>query len=120
MQISPRDVRRLRKRGYGPADFSTEKEGFQTLKNVNGVCYFFDAKNKACKVYEDRPEGCRYYPIVYSIDQHMPTVDRDVCRRTSTITKEEIRRTAPKLLKLAKELMQGNKIQRRNGDANSR
>ncbi|WXG43826.1 MAG: YkgJ family cysteine cluster protein [Promethearchaeati archaeon SRVP18_Atabeyarchaeia-1] len=105
MQLSPQDIRRLQRLGYDPSDFTTKKGGFDTLKNVNGVCYFFEAKSNACKVYACRPEGCRYYPIVYSIDERKPVIDGEVCERTFTITGEEIKRAAPRLAELAKQLM---------------
>jgi Fe-S-cluster containining protein len=105
MQLTPQDVNRLKKLGYNPAKFTTRKEGFKTLSNVKGVCYFFDTKTSSCKVYTNRPEGCRYYPIVFSIDEGKPIIDEDVCQKASTITRADLERTAPKLAKLAGKLM---------------
>ena len=105
MQLSPQDVSRLKKLGYSPADFSTRKEGFVTLRNVKGVCYFFDRKTSSCRVYANRPEGCRYYPIVYSVDEGKPMIDEEVCQRTSTITADDLKKTAPKLTRLARNLI---------------
>jgi hypothetical protein len=105
MQLSPQDVNRLKKIGYSPADFSTRKEGFRTLRNVKGVCYFFDQKTRSCKVYAKRPEGCRYYPIVYSVDEGKPIIDEEVCRRVSTVTTEDLEKATPRLTKLARKLL---------------
>jgi Fe-S-cluster containining protein len=105
MQLSTQDISRLKRLDYDPADFTTKKEGFKTLRNIKGVCYFFDAKSSSCKVYTNRPEGCRYYPIVYSIDEGRPIVDEEVCKKASTITEEDLEKTAPKLARLVRKLM---------------
>ena len=90
MQLSSQDIKRLERLGYTGRDFTTTRRGFRTLKNVNGACYFYDAKNKSCKVYKKRPEGCRYYPIMYYLDDGNPIIDEETCNKAHTITKEEI------------------------------
>jgi Fe-S-cluster containining protein len=108
MQLSLQDVARLRRLGYDPANFTTKKGGFKTLRNVRGVCYFFDAKTSSCTVYANRPEGCRYYPIIYCVDEKRPIIDREVCPRTSTITGADMIEVAPKLAKLAGKLIKNS------------
>jgi hypothetical protein len=99
----------LKRLGYNPTDFSTRKEGFRTLRNIRGVCYFFNGNTSTCKIYADRPEGCRYYPIVYSVDESKPMIDEEVCERTSTITARDLEETAPKLTSLARRIMDTKK-----------
>jgi hypothetical protein len=105
MQLSAQDVSRLKKLGYDPAAFMRRREGFRTLRNVKGVCYFFDKNTCHCKVYENRPDGCRYYPIVYCVDEDRLMIDEEVCQRTSTITLRDMEETAPKLTRLARKLI---------------
>jgi Fe-S-cluster containining protein len=41
------------------------KEGIYQLRNVDGYCFFFNHNTKKCKIYDFRPQGCRFYPLVY-------------------------------------------------------
>ena len=50
---------------------------FYQLKNINGVCYFFDKQNYKCKIYKIRPKGCQFYPLVYDVDKKKCVLDRD-------------------------------------------
>jgi Fe-S-cluster containining protein len=113
MQLSPRDINRLEKLGYRSSDFTVREEGFKTLTNINGFCYFFDPKSNACRIYRNRPEGCRYYPIIYSIDERSATLDQDVCQRVSSITAEDLKKITPKLVKLARRLIKEREALRR-------
>jgi Fe-S-cluster containining protein len=36
--------------------------GERRLRNIEGRCYFLEPDG--CSVYEDRPAGCRFYPLV--------------------------------------------------------
>jgi len=63
-------------------DFTFKNEdGYWQLKNVNKHCYFFDEKTKLCSIYKFRPEGCRYYPLIYLTDLKMCSLDTDCPRR---------------------------------------
>ena len=62
MMLTEEDVARIKSLEY--EDFYYEKGGFLYLKNVNGKCVFLD-ENGLCKIYENRPEGCRFYPFLY-------------------------------------------------------
>ena len=114
MQLSSEDIKRLERLGYRSRDFTTRRKRFRSLKNVNGVCYFFDTKSNSCKVYEKRPEGCRYYPVIYCLDEGKPIIDEEVCKKASTITKEEMKRITPKLTKLIKGIMNQTRAEARN------
>jgi Fe-S-cluster containining protein len=105
MQLSSQDVKRLERLGYTSRNFTTLKKGFLTLKNVGGVCFFFNTKSNSCNVYANRPEGCRYYPVIYSLDDKKPTIDEAVCDKASTITKEELGKITPKLTKLIRRIL---------------
>jgi Fe-S-cluster containining protein len=77
--------------------------GFCELKNVDGHCYFYDPESKVCKIYEHRPEGCRYYPIIYHTTKRKCLVDKD-CPSRETMTREEVRKVCHKVRRLVETL----------------
>lgn len=105
MQLSSQDIRRLEKLGYSGEDFTTTRKGFRTLKNVCGVCYFFDPNTNKCRAYQNRPEGCRYYPIIYNLDKGKPELDEEYCEKARTVTGDEMKKIAPRLTRLIKRII---------------
>ena len=62
MPLLEEDINRLKK--VNKANFyMVNKEGWLQLKNKDGKCVFNDGKQ--CLIYDDRPEGCKFYPIIY-------------------------------------------------------
>ena len=53
------------------------KEGYFQLKNRDGHCYFFDKVSKTCKIYDIRPQGCRFYPLIYDQEKKNCILDQD-------------------------------------------
>ena len=49
-------------RDYFTFDKSNE---YYQLKNIEGHCVFFDLTSKICKIYKYRPQGCRFYSLIY-------------------------------------------------------
>jgi Fe-S-cluster containining protein len=68
MPLTEDDLRRIEKLGFKRADFTVEADGENRLRNVNRVCFFL--KEGRCSVYEERPAGCRIYPLVYDVNIH--------------------------------------------------
>jgi len=64
MPLSQADVDRLS--GLGYTDFLVVVDNERRLLNFNGACFFFE--DCGCRVYEDRPEGCRLYPLIFGKD----------------------------------------------------
>ena len=62
MPLSLADIERLRGLGYRVGDFMMYSGGERRLRNVDGVCFFLG--DDGCRVYLDRPAGCRFYPLV--------------------------------------------------------
>jgi Fe-S-cluster containining protein len=61
-----------------PSDFCfLNADGFYQLKNVNGVCYFFNTRKCRCTIYEFRPKGCQFYPLVYDTYKRACDIDKD-------------------------------------------
>lgn len=105
MLLLEEDVARLESLGYDRSEFSViTEEGYVQLRNVNGHCFFFDPSTKRCKVYEARPVGCRFYPIIYSLSEQKCIVD-DECPMARTVSREEIERACPQLRKLVAQLI---------------
>ena len=80
MEISRSDIKKIEKKnpfGFKQHDFCTFFDNFYHLKNVNNYCCFFDSTQKKCKIYDYRPEGCRYYPIIYNLEEDKCEIDTD-------------------------------------------
>lgn len=74
MFLSNIDVSRIEKLGFSVEDFLEEKEGFLILKNIDKKCFFL--KDKLCSIYENRPQGCRFYPLIYDFEQERVIIDK--------------------------------------------
>lgn len=74
MMLTKEDVARIKALGY--ENFYYEKDGFLYLKNENGKCVFLNERG-LCKIYEKRPEGCRFYPFIYDPDRDEIVRDED-------------------------------------------
>jgi Fe-S-cluster containining protein len=106
MTLTREDVNKIEKLGYERKDFVVRvKDGFCELRNVEGHCYFYDRGKKICQIYENRPEGCRYYPIIYDARKKKCVIDKD-CPSGVTFTREEIRKICHKVRQLVKTLRQ--------------
>ena len=104
MTLTREDAERIEALGYDRKDFLVRvMAGFCELKNIGGYCYFYDPSTKECKIYENRPEGCRYYPIIYHSTKRKCLVDKD-CPSGVTVSREEIRKKCHKVRKLVETL----------------
>lgn len=77
MPLLPDDVTRLQEAtGRAPDSFSVpDADGGRRLRNEAGQCTFLGPDG--CTVYDDRPVGCRIYPLVYDPDRGMGVLDLD-------------------------------------------
>jgi len=73
MPLLEEDIERITKHGFKREYFVKEKDGFLVLKNQKGKCVFL--KKRKCIIYQDRPLGCRLYPLIYDIDFKNATID---------------------------------------------
>ncbi|MHC1592172.1 MAG: YkgJ family cysteine cluster protein [Candidatus Helarchaeales archaeon] len=80
MILSNNDVERISKMGY--KDFyHVNSEGYKILNNKTGdppTCIFFDPSTISCIIYPFRPQGCRFYPLIYEVDLGRCIID-DYC-----------------------------------------
>ncbi|MHA2175372.1 MAG: YkgJ family cysteine cluster protein [Candidatus Hodarchaeales archaeon] len=71
MILSKADVKRItQETGLSSPEYSTFDEKSHTvLRNKKDqdieICYFLSTERK-CTIYKIRPEGCRYYPIIWN------------------------------------------------------
>jgi Fe-S-cluster containining protein len=73
MALSEKDITDIVDLGYKIDEFLEEKDGFMVLKNIDGHCFFL--KNNLCKIYEHRPQGCRFYPLIYDFEDDEFVID---------------------------------------------
>ncbi len=45
--------------------FYESDQGFNRLKNVDDHCIFFSTSDNKCTIYPFRPEGCKFYPMIF-------------------------------------------------------
>jgi Fe-S-cluster containining protein len=70
MTLTEADVARIEAAGHRDFYFSNDDFDLQ-LANEDGHCVFLG--DGRCEVHEDRPEGCRFYPMILDL-----SVDRIV------------------------------------------
>lgn len=56
-------------------------DGFFQLKNVKGFCVFFEPSIKLCEIYKLRPQGCKFYPLIYDFSINKCVLDVVDCPR---------------------------------------
>ncbi|MHA2424775.1 MAG: YkgJ family cysteine cluster protein [Candidatus Thorarchaeota archaeon] len=106
MTLTKQDATRIDAIGYDRREYLVKTEdGFCELRNVDGHCFFYDSESKLCKIYENRPDGCRYYPIVYDVKKKKCVVDKD-CPSRETMSRNEIRKSCHKVRNLVERLIQ--------------
>jgi hypothetical protein len=109
MFLSKEDIERIKRLGFDYIYFVVNKDGWLQLKNCNGKCVFNDGKQ--CLIYDNRPEGCKSYPIIYDEDKNCATLDEDCPHRDEfKISKRNSRIVTSLVTKLKDE-----KIERKFG-----
>ncbi|RLG49337.1 MAG: YkgJ family cysteine cluster protein [Thermoproteota archaeon] len=87
MILTKEDVKNLLALGYELEEFSEYRDGYLRLKNKNGMCFFLNERG-ACRVYENRPIGCRAYPVIYDVEEGKCKIDEE-CPAGDTVGPEE-------------------------------
>lgn len=78
IQLIQKSILNIRKKDF----VELNEDGFYQLKNEKMHCVFFDINTKLCKIYEIRPQGCRFYPLIYDREKRTCIYD-DECPRVS-------------------------------------
>jgi Fe-S-cluster containining protein len=101
MLLSNEDIERIRSLGFAKKFFVVERDGWLQLKNYDGRCVFHNGIR--CSIYENRPEGCRLYPIIYN-EGMKTTFDKDCpYREKFEISENVIQQISDLILKLRYE-----------------
>ena len=103
MLLSTSDIRRLERKGYDAEFFVRfDKAGYAIMRNRKGHCVFYDLENRGCTIYDDRPIGCRVYPVI--LDEEKGIVVDNLCRARSSVTAQEKARRGKRVLELLKKV----------------
>lgn len=113
MLLSKKDIKRLEDRGYSPNQFvSYDTKGYATVKNRDGYCIFYDLTKRQCREYENRPSGCRVYPVI--VDEEKGIVLDTICESRNTITDQEKHLKGKRVVSLL-EVIDAEALARRSG-----
>jgi uncharacterized protein len=113
MLLSKKDIKRLEDRGYSKNQFvSYDTSGYATLKNRDGYCMFYDLSKRQCSEYENRPSGCRVYPVIF--DEEEGIVLDTICESKNTITDQEKHLNGKRVVHLL-EVIDAEALERRTG-----
>ncbi|MFX1601887.1 MAG: YkgJ family cysteine cluster protein [Promethearchaeota archaeon] len=106
MTLTHEDAKRITALGYSKSDYLVRvTAGFCELKNVDGHCFFYDSDSMMCKIYEARPDGCRWYPVIYDARKRKCIVD-DECPAAGTVARNRVRKVSHKVRRLVESLRQ--------------
>ena len=106
MMLTGKDVERLEKLGFKREEFCVRDGNFLKLCNINGVCFFLDPEKGLCTVYENRPEGCRLYPIVFDLLRRKCVLDK-TCPYRNLVLEEVLLENCETVELLAARLIRG-------------
>jgi uncharacterized protein len=103
MLLSNEDIERLERKGYSRDFFVRfDKDGYAILRNQNGNCIFFDPEKRTCREHENRPSGCRIYPVMHDEDKGI--VIDSICPAQHTISEKQKAKKGKKVLKLLEKI----------------
>ena len=103
MLLTNADIERLERKGYSKEFFvQFDSEGYAKLRNLHGHCVFYDAEKQRCKVYRDRPLGCRLYPVIY--DETKGIVVDSICPTRGNWNEKKIEKKGKKVIKLLEKI----------------
>jgi Fe-S-cluster containining protein len=112
MLLSEADIKLLERKGYDRKEFVRfTRQGFAQLRNVRGYCIFYQPDKKLCNVYRQRPQGCRIYPVIYSIEEGI--VLDNLCPKAGTVSTKEITSKAAELRRFLSRIDAELKTERR-------
>ncbi len=102
MPLTEEDIERIERLGFKREEFVVEVDGIPQLRNVGGKCFFLDESNR-CRIYENRPIGCRIYPIVLDLESGRAVVD-DICPKKDSISERDLKDAEAILKELVRKI----------------
>lgn len=106
MMLTGKDVERLERLGFKRDEFCVRDGNFLKLRNIKGLCFFLDPGKGLCTVYENRPEGCRIYPIVFDLLRRKCILDK-TCPYRDMVSEEELLENCETVQMLVARLIRG-------------
>ena len=113
MLLLDEDVERIIGLGYEEKFFVAKEsnEGFKVLKNSRADrCVFHDGTR--CTIYENRPKGCKLYPIIFDENLGLAVRDKLCPYRDEFLltaqTKDELEQVYLKLIEESQDLRREN------------
>lgn len=99
MLLGPGDVARISALGHDIEAVSAPSDdhpGLRVLKNVNGACSFLTSEGESyrCSIYEARPDGCGFYPMIYDVDDDTIVIDDEFCPHAGSFEVDPARAAA--------------------------
>ncbi len=76
--------------------FSYLRDGYFYLRNRGQYCIFLNPAANRCSIYDIRPQGCRFYPVIFDPFLNCAVVDKD-CTNKDNIPQEITLKNLPEL-----------------------
>lgn len=80
MELSLEDINVIERNNvnnWKREDFCNFHQDYYRLRNLNGHCFFLNIETKKCKIYDFRPMGCRFYPLIFDLIKNRCKFDND-------------------------------------------
>ena len=91
MILSEQDIRLIldHSESYQKKDDFTfiNHRGLYQLKNIDGYCVLFNNSSNKCEIYDLRPQGCRFYPLIYDTSKNKCILDQE-CPHPRTLYRD--------------------------------
>lgn len=81
MILSSDDIKKIKNLGFKKDFFVMKREGWLMLKNHEGRCVFHNGLK--CTIYNNRPIGCKLYPVILDKETNCAILDKDCPYRNS-------------------------------------
>jgi len=75
MLLSNKDIEKIQNKGYKINYFVRRKNDWLKLKNKDKKCVFHNGK--FCSIYDNRPDGCNFYPLIFDDEYKNILVDEE-------------------------------------------
>ncbi len=104
MLLANEDIERIVERtNLSRNQFSILNGGYLRLRNKDDYCIFLNPKERKCSIYDIRPIGCRFYPVIYDPYLKKCVVDKD-CSNKYNVPSDLIIKKCSKLENFIKKL----------------
>ena len=110
MVLSKDDILRITALGYHQNFFIRNHNGWLELKNAKGRCVFHSGKE--CMIYDSRPQGCRFYPVVFHKTDNNILFDTE-CPHTTYF---KLSPSIQEELRFFVQLLEEERLQRKEND----